>query len=194
MQSLDSFKEGITPKFKHTYEKKYFRDDIKDFSPFSYNLGCHFSNGIKFLDIIHIMIYQECIEVVLFIPYRWFDFIECIEKNDSISAEMADLMKMRQELKKIYNSLGCNKIYLHANQGPAQFITEYYSKSWNELENTITSGIFYEKAKHAANKIGIKPDPKPEVFLTYLPDKLLNKTCGKVAGTGVLVDDFSDLQ
>lgn len=185
-------RNAITPQFKHAYDKRYFRKDVKAYSPnrFKINNLCH---DKVFFDILFINIYQECVEVSILTPFRWFGFVECAGNRKCAAAEKVDVLRMRQELKKIYHAFGRSEIYLFADQGPTEFIMDYYSKSWHELENAVNVGEFYDRASHQARQNGYEPYEKPTHFLTGLPQTLHSGPEYELSPIGVFVDDFSDL-
>lgn len=182
----------IIPQFKHPKEKKYFKSDIEDFDPNTYFLRNQRINEDDF-DIVDVVIYPECVHIGIIMSFRWFGFIECIENNDHLSLEMKDLMEMRRALKTLYNALGCGKIYFHADQGPAEFIMDCYTKSWNELEESVSFGSFYDDAILSDRRLGHEPYTKPKIFIANLARLLQSGKPNVLEQTGVLVDDFSDL-
>lgn len=183
----------IIPQFKHPKEKEYFKDDINNFDSNTYNLY-NLSRDKNDFDIVNINIYPECVHVGIIMSFRWFGFIECIENNDHFSLEMKDLMEMRRTLKTLYNALGCEKIYFHPDQGSAELIMDCFTQSWHELEEFVSLGSFYDDANLLCRRIGMTSYDKPKIFLANLVELLQSGKPNDLEQTGVLVDDFSDLQ
>lgn len=183
----------VIPQFKHPEEEECFKYDIKYFDPNVYTIYNTSINKDGF-DILDIQIYPECVHIGILMPFRWFGFIECVENNDPFSLEMKDLMEMRRVLKTFYNALGCEKIFFHADQGPAAFIMDSYTKSWQELEDVVVLGSYYDDAINSDCRIGQKPYDKPKVSIVNLPQLLQSGSSKELEQTVVLVDDFSDLQ
>lgn len=129
-------KKGFLENFNKSLNKELYQLTLIDNKHFKRKENIKFQN----LDIT-----KEIVDINIDFPYRWFGFAQTFTKANVWDKEFKIINEIRNNLKNYYNRLGCTKIIIYPDQGPAQLITDYKynGENWNSILSYVKEKKYY---------------------------------------------------
>lgn len=155
----------------------------------------------KLYDLFHAYILNDLIDISIFEPFRWFDFVNCLKENPDI--EIEEFIEYRQKMAELFKQVNASQAVYFADQGVSEMIMDkMWDISWNELIAYIKKQTHYDDymkinfVDDFYKKMALKEYEERHTQLQIsIPDFFLNgkKLYKQDDNIEVLFDDFKDL-
>lgn len=139
--------------------------------------------------IVYLDIYNETISISFKgWPWRWWHYYSFFS-DEQESPSLENLNTFRRTAKEYYGKLGAKSIYCFADQGPTSNIGDHWEEPWEQFEDYILSGMYYDECSDPDYK-GWRKKARLMNVSNFLSgeDPTLSKNYGDI-----FFDDFSDL-
>ena len=139
---------------------------------------------INYLDI-----YNETISISFKgWPWRWWHYYSFFCEDEE-SPSLENLNTFRRIAKEFYGKLGADAIYCFADQGPTELIGDHWEEPWEQFEDYILTGKYYDECNDPDYRAW-----KKDARIINVSDYLTGKDPTPSMNYGdVFFDDFADL-
>lgn len=124
------------------YENYHFIKQIEEFKKGNRKFNLYReSKRRKPLDLVSAFIANDMIKFSVFDPFRWFDFVNQLKKNNEY---FDDFVKYRNRMAEYYKKVGAEQIVYFSDQGVTEIILDkVWDTNWKELLEYIKTQEYH---------------------------------------------------